>query len=66
MTEFGVSSCCLSLSGDLIVVGVVGGTQPVTLYPLPTPPEDQDRKSSVFGDAANKGKVFQVSEESNV
>ncbi len=73
VTEFGVSSCAISLEGDMVVVGIPGCDEIVTLKPLSAegaeadsgdPPDNSIRRESrVFGDAANKGKVYQVGEE---
>ena len=82
MTEFGVTSCCLSPDGDMVVVGLPGCTGISTLLPLgggqdggaegsadreeAAAGESSDhgirRESLVFGDAANKGKVFHAGE----
>ena len=74
MTEFGLSSCLISLDGDMVVMGIPGCECINTLTPRGggeeegvgnTNEQSIKRESLVFGDMANKGKIFQVEEAEN-
>ena len=64
VTEFGVSSCSISLDGGTVIMGIPGCECINTLSPVRDgegkTEDDQGtrRESLVFGDAVNKGKVF--------